>query len=200
MLNANFNSAPRTLRAALLCGMFATLALAGPPLLCHPFDIGGARSLPWGGDWNSPDKSYDVNHLVPDTLALLTPETPVIVRMETLRRAALYGTQDPRTGYELLTRLLARAVENKPLATFDAGYLVETFKQARMLGKPAIGADIDGYAWVEKAMQSGGDHASMEFAASLMSHSWPNEHFKRAMSAAPKDSLLARNIQKFNGR
>ena len=24
-------------------------AFAGPPLLCHPFDIGSAKSLPWSG-------------------------------------------------------------------------------------------------------------------------------------------------------
>ena len=53
-------------------------ALAGPPLLCFPFDIGAARSLPIGqGSWRAIDPRYDVSHLVDDTLALLAPQTPV---------------------------------------------------------------------------------------------------------------------------
>ena len=37
--------------AGLLCAALiaARPALAGPPLLCHPYDIGSAVSLPWNG-------------------------------------------------------------------------------------------------------------------------------------------------------
>src|SRR5207248_3147310 len=74
----------------------ATPALAGPPLLCHPYDIGTAQSLPWNetNSWFSGRPGYDVRHLISDTEELLTPETPVIVRMETLRCAVLYASQD----------------------------------------------------------------------------------------------------------
>src|SRR6202035_4092176 len=67
----------------------------GPPLICHAVDIGSAQSLPWtSSGWNlSGQENYDVSHLVPDTLALLGPSTPVLVRMETLRRATLYAQQ-----------------------------------------------------------------------------------------------------------
>ena len=46
-----------TLRGALLAAalLFSSAALAGPPLLCHPFDTAGAASLPWGGGWNRID-------------------------------------------------------------------------------------------------------------------------------------------------
>src|SRR5215467_5360912 len=90
--------------AALLSLFLMNLpAMAGPPLICHPFEIGNARSLPWGGtDWRAVKHDYEINHLVGDTLALLRPETTVIVRMETIRRATVYsvwGMRDSKVGY-----------------------------------------------------------------------------------------------------
>ena len=69
-------------RAILLTGALSTYALAGPPLVCHPFDISGTQSLPWGDGWDRPDPNYDRAHLPADTLAILTPQAPVLVRME----------------------------------------------------------------------------------------------------------------------
>ena len=42
------------LRSLLLAAVLLVPAtsIAGPPLLCHPFDTGGAASLPWGDGWN----------------------------------------------------------------------------------------------------------------------------------------------------
>src|SRR4029079_8572358 len=89
--------------------LFASSAAAGPPLLCHPFDIGAAKSLPWSGPaWTAADPSYDVERLVKDTLSLLTPDTPVLVRMETLRRATVYARNDPARAGQLLARLADR--------------------------------------------------------------------------------------------
>jgi hypothetical protein len=190
-------------RAVLLAGALSTYALAGPPLICHPFDISGSNSLPWGSGWDRADPSYDRTHVAADTLTLLTPQTPVLVRMETLRRAALYSTENPAQGYELLARLLARSTGGDKLALFDAGYLVETFKQAHMMHKPLLAVGIDGQAWVLEALHSGaGDTASMEFAASLIesgaqSGHWPNDHSRRAESGAAENSLLARNLKSF---
>src|SRR5690606_35861288 len=79
--------------ALALLALLPTLALAGPPLICHPFDIVTARSLPIGpadGGWSATDPTYDRSQLVADTLALLTPATPTLVRMETMRRATMY--------------------------------------------------------------------------------------------------------------
>jgi len=60
--------------AATTALFFAHPALAGPPLLCHPFDIGAARSLPMArGGWQAVDPTYDVLRLVADTLAILSP-------------------------------------------------------------------------------------------------------------------------------
>lgn len=148
-------------------------ALAGPPLLCVPFDIGAARSLPMGqGGWRAIDATYDVSRLVDDTLALLGPETPVLVRMETLRRATVYTADRPDIATVLLTRLRDRAKMPTPtagLAVFDFGYLVETYRQAEPIFKRRIAgiAEIDGYQLVLKARALQAD-ASMDYAAKLI--------------------------------
>ncbi len=74
------------LGAALL--LIAIIAQAGPPLICHTIEIGQAKSLPWiSHSWNlSGGENYDTKNLVKDTLEILGPTTPVLVRMETLRR------------------------------------------------------------------------------------------------------------------
>src|SRR5438477_12840858 len=97
------------LLATLLC--LATLAEAGPPLICHSFDIGDAKSLPWiSHDWNlSGGESYDTSKLATDTIAILDSSQVTLVHMETLRRATLYAKKDRLAAKELITRLIARA-------------------------------------------------------------------------------------------
>ena len=101
-------------------------AQAGPPLLCHPFDIGSAASLPWSGSWSWFDgqADYRLANLVGDTDALLAPSTPVIVRMETLRRAAIYASRDPDVASALLNRLAAKA-QSKAAGQADALALLD---------------------------------------------------------------------------
>ena len=179
--------------ASILCLLVVQqAALAGPPLLCHPFEIGNARSLPWSGsEWRGVDKSYAVNRLTGDTVALLTPETPVIVRMETLRRATVYALlptaditlnspiKDPVVARELLARLKARITEPDTksekrvaaLAMFDYGYLVESYKQAiwdpKALPGGKLASDIDGYGFIVKSISMRGSDPEMEYAAAL---------------------------------
>src|SRR5262245_10374504 len=132
-------------------------ALAGPPLLCFPFEIGAARSLPMGsGSWRATDPAYDVAHLVDDTLALLTPQTPILVRMETLRRATVYASTNAAVAEALLSALQTRAAvptPDAPMAVFDFGYLVETYRQAKPIFTATIPAvdRINGYQLVLKA-------------------------------------------------
>jgi hypothetical protein len=183
--------------------MFATSALAGPPLICHSIAIGNAQSLPWTSqDWNlSGTETYDVKKLVGDTLAILNPTTPVLVRMETLRRATLYAQKDPQVARELLTKLQARssaaetAGHPDALAFFDAGYLAEAYKQ--WLGKENPATGVDGYASVKKAIALRGQDPQMEFAAALMtSKDEHREHVLRAAAGAKPDPLLAQNLAK----
>ena len=205
------------LLAAVLC--FANVAQAGPPLICHTIEIGQAKSLPWiSHNWNlSGGETYDTKNLVPDTLDILAPGTPVLVRMETLRRATLYARKDPLAAKELLARLHARATSaessghSDALAWFDVGYLAETYKQ--WIGQswmrvsndeqnPAAG--VDGYALVKKAIGLRGSDPQMEFAAALITFSGPQEehrqHSLKAIAGAKTDPLLAQNLAThFNG-
>jgi hypothetical protein len=184
----------------------ATLAFAGPPLICHRLDIGDAKSLPWNGTaWDlAGNENYDTKNLVHDTLAILDGGAPVIVRMETLRRATLYARKDPQAAKELLTRLYQRATAaeavGRPdaLAWFDAGYLAATYRQWLAKGENSA-AGIDGYGLVSKALTlSGRKDPQMEFAAALITLQGPEdahrEHALRAISGAKNDPLLARNL------
>lgn len=153
-------------------------AFAGPPLLCFPFDIGSAKTLPMGtGSWKTVDTKYNVSHLVGDTLALLTPETPVLVRMETLRRATIYASTHPEIAAALLDALRTRASKadaGAALAVFDFGYLVETYKEGTyMFSAPVAGIDrVDGYQLVLKAQAMQRDD-TMSRAAQLIADGRP---------------------------
>jgi hypothetical protein len=114
----------------------ATPALAGPPFICHAFDLSGSPSLPWGSStaagWNNPDPAYDVSKLTADVTRLLMPSMPVSARMETLRRATIYASRDRAIANTLLKTLEARAKANPADANalFDAGFLTEAYGQA----------------------------------------------------------------------
>jgi hypothetical protein len=204
-----------TVTTALL--LIAIPAVAGPPLICHAIDIGTAQSLPWTSTgWSlTGHEDYDVSRLVPDTLTLLAPSTPVLVRMETLRRATLYAQQRSAVAKELLMRLEARTRENPKdaLAAFDLGYLAECYKQASWLqqhtdwlkassrGEPLranAAASVDGYALVQNAIALRGSDPQMEFAAALMTaegaRAERDRHLQSAMAGAKSDALLARNL------
>src|SRR4029450_6676708 len=193
------------LSATAAAVLLARPALAGPPLLCFPFEIGTAKSLPVGGaDWHAIDPRYDASRLVDDTLAVLTPQTPVIVRMETLRRATLYAAKNPTLADALLTRLQDRATvpsADAALAGFDFGYLAETYKQAtHLFGGPMKAAQgIDGYNLVVKASMIRGDPA-MEFALAVMTRGNTRvadayrTHLAHAVKAAPTDPSIQANL------
>ena len=210
-----FRTAP-FLAVALLIA--AQPAVAGPPLLCHPFDIGGARSLPWNdtGVWWTGRPDYNIRNIVADTQALLTPSTPVIVRMETLRRAAIYASRDAQVARQLLAALNDRAhregsaAHGEPLAFFDAGYFTETLRQIALLGGESefrTNADVarsvvgnaDGYALVNRSLSLRPDEPALEFAAALIARgmkqdTW-QQHAAKARRGVSQDALLARNIK-----
>ena len=181
--------------------VLVTSALAGPPLICHRIEIGTARSLPWTGTaWNlSGNENYDTKNLVRDTLAILDSNPPVLVRMETLRRATLYAREDPQAAKELLIRLHARteARQADALAWFDAGYLAAAYGQW-LKQNPAAG--LDAYSLVQKAISLRGNDPEMEFAAALITLNGPErdhqEHARRAIAGAKADPLLAQNLSR----
>ena len=130
------------IRHTLFAAAFAAVsfaarpASAGPPFICHAFELSGNPSLPWStsatGGWNNPDPAYDVTRLTADVTRLLTPTMPVSARMETLRRATIYASRDRAVATALLKSLEARAKANPADANalFDAGFLTEAYGQA----------------------------------------------------------------------
>jgi hypothetical protein len=170
-------------------------AWAGPPLICHKIEIGKAKSLPWlkGDAFNLADPSYDIARLPDDTLALLNAAAPLNIRMETMRRAAIYSAKDTNVSTALLARLLARAMDAEAVgkadafAWFDAGYFVESLRQATLVYRwdmltPAekstwrlrqdLFPDVDGRLWVQKALRIGGT-AEMRAAAGKLNEGRP---------------------------
>lgn len=201
---------------AILAAVLAivTPALAGPPLVCHPIDIGTAQSLAWTTNMGNlaGRADYNLGNLATDTLALLGPDMPVLVRMETLRRATIYAQRDSAVAKRLLLSLKARTDANSSdaLAQFDYGYLIECYRHAqlsRSLGMTAWGngswsnpaAGVDGYFSVKKAIEMRGQDSEMEFAAALItldSHKADhNEHTRKALAGEKADSLLAKNVE-----
>ncbi|HLV86024.1 MAG TPA: hypothetical protein VKV39_03545 [Candidatus Sulfotelmatobacter sp.] len=189
--------------AAIVVGL-TTYAHAGPPLICHRIEIGQAKSLPLI-DWNRQDTAgYVLKNLSRDTLAILDANAPVLVRMETLRRAVIYARHDPQVAKELLTRVMARTTpsevtgRSEALAWFDAGYLIETYKQWIGRTGPHPAAGMDGYGLVKKAISLRGEDAEMEFAAALITLSGPEsahrDHRRRAIEGAKADPLLSQNL------
>ena len=166
------------MKSITLLVLVAATALAGPPMICEPVNIGDAKSLPWkaGNTWNGTDPAYDLASLSSDLLALLTPSAAIPLRMETMRRAAIYAAKNQTLAAQLSSQLLARVANaeaaGKQLALywFDAGYFVETLRQAGFIyrhdmltsaekAKWQLRGDnnpLDGKPWIEKAIRLGG--------------------------------------------
>lgn len=199
------------LAAAAVCAL-PLAAEAGPPLLCHPHEIGSAKSLPMGKDKFEKASGYDAKNVVDDTLSLLKTERSALVRMETLRRATVYLRENPRGASELLGKLAWIALDgesaserpNASEAWFNAGVLAASLAQ--------MGIDVDfkvgvkdgiiGYAWMTKALAEGGENPEMEFAAALMTAESPKlsrTHLARAVTRAKEGSNLAVSIERNNG-
>lgn len=208
---------PLTLGALAFCILvgLGRSAWAGPLLICHPFATGGAESLPWSAapTWNAPDTGYDSRQLVSDVVRLLAATPSVLARMETMRRATIYAARDAKLASDLLTAVQSRAAGSRatgawPAAAFDAGYLIETYRQASqiyrwdMLSREA--RDIwairraptaDGYAMMRTALDQIAD-GEMEFAASLVAPGTAADtHRRRALAAARPGSALAAVIR-----
>lgn len=200
--------------------LFAPAAFAGPPLLCHPFDTAGAASLAWGGPgWNQARSDYDLAKLVGNTQALLTPRTPVIARMETLRRAAIYASRRGEIARDLSASLESRIAkastpDAKALALFDAGYYAETLQEiVRLQGydMPGIGkadtaalrvilAKGDGSTRIQQALQLRPADPAISFAAALVASADERQsdyatHARFARDGASRDRLVALNLK-----
>jgi hypothetical protein len=196
--------------ALIVIATIATPALAGPPLLCHQIQIGDAQSLPWGKDTFSTAAEYDAGKVVNDTLQLLTPDLPVLARMETLRRATVYIGQDPSRADDLLGSLLTRTLDAEvtmdakalALCYFDAGYFAATLNQAGV--KTSFGPQngkhdlhrVAGYAWMVRGYKIADLDGDMALGLALVTAdtrmSEHNMFLEQAVNASPADDA-ARN-------
>jgi hypothetical protein len=218
------------LHLARTCALAALLLLgvldhaeAGPPLICQPFSTLNTSSLPWkasGDQWNGADPTYSPRNLSVDTMRLLSATTPVLARMETMRRASIYAMRHPGSSYDLLVRVIGRALNAAAegradtLAWFDAGYLIESYRQAGILdgwetrppkfnGQSTLHetiAELNGYAWVRRALESADATPEMELAAALMTQGAVSKaHLSKAALATTDGSALATSIVRADG-
>jgi hypothetical protein len=204
---------PLTASMVLAVLAFALPALAGPPFTCHVFEIEAAKSLPWGAtnNWLGMRDDYDFRRVVADTEALLTPSTPTLVRMETLRRASLYASRDRAVAEQLIAAMMSRVhaadQAGQPIALFDAGYVIEALSEIEQFGnhtKQLAGSErvlagltgsLEARPLLEKSAALRPGDASIQFALALISRAPETEaHLRKARLAAREDALLASNL------
>ncbi len=192
-------------------------ATLGPPLVCVEIEIGDAKSLPWGkGAFDGAGKSANPKRIADQTLALLSTTDSTLVRMETLRRATVYMHRDEPACAGLLARLawIALDREAQPDATdaerarawFDAGYFAACLWHMNISpdkARPGFAADVQGYAWLVRAIDLSGGDPAMEFAAANAAHPGVRKsqrdlyeaHMRRAIrGVGDEKSLLRSNI------
>jgi len=185
-------------------------ALAGPPFNCHIFEIGAATSLPWGAtnNWMGMRDDYDVSRVVADTEALLTPSTPTIVRMETLRRASIYASRDRAVAERLIAAMMSRVhaadQSTQALALFDAGFVVEAINELEQSGrdsKQLAGSERilagltqpnEARPMLDKSAALRPDDASIQLALGLLSRAPESEaHFQKARLSCSVRSVFS---------
>lgn len=202
----------RILTAFAVTFALAAPALAGPPLLCHPFDIGAAQSLPWDGTrgWSHGRADYALENLVADTQRIVQPDTPVVVRMETLRRAAIYASRDAAVTTALLDALGSPArTARDPLASLDVAYAIEALHQISMFGRDSeFGDRVPGVKralagrnsapFVEAAAKARPSDPAVAFAAAMIllgkDKDASRTYAARARAGAAQDALVGKNL------
>lgn len=202
------NKLRKTLLMLVIGAVLPAAARSGPPLLCHPYEIGDAKSLPWGGGPFDRHKTYDTTKLIPDTLALLTHQTPMLERMETLRRAAIYANSTSKEKCAELTKALdARRSETLGSGTPQNAKVLREIDYWLTVGAIAQFEYRDGapanrraaYDGLVKALGETPRTAEIEFVLATMS--WDLQipehhgHIAAACDQTAEDSLLAANIR-----
>jgi len=194
----------------------ALSAFAGPPLLCHRFDLGDAQTIPFGEEsWSDIQSGLSAEEIVVQTLDVLSPSAPILVRMETLRRASIYAKKIDGVGAGLLMQLLARQLregaDNRAhaLLQFDVGYLLATCEQLGgrspglpdwLGGAPALPSlqNVSGYDLLRRAEPLLGEDPQFHFACAVVT-AYPREsrftdHLRCAIEGTEDNTPLARNI------
>ncbi|MCH8823994.1 MAG: hypothetical protein IH984_10840 [Planctomycetes bacterium] len=180
---------------------------AGPPAICHPVDIGNAKSIPWGDSAFDKKRGYSKSEVIDDTVNILNNSHSALVHMETLRRATLYLDRNTKQATTLLAKLMAKTLDSETkqnanaLAWFDAGYLAQCYDQLGIDTDVICGKDqgVIGYAWIKKAIAINENDAQLQFGAAMVTvlsgikeH---HEHSTRVKQLAKADSLVMKNLE-----
>jgi len=180
---------------------------AGPPAICHPVEIGDAKSIPWGNDAFDKKRGYSKSEVIDDTVKILNDSKSAMVHMETLRRATLYLDRSSELAATLQATLMARVLDNETknkanaLAWFDAGYLAQCYDQVGIDTGVTCGKDqgVIGYAWIKKAISINENDPELQFGAAMVTVlAGIKEHDKyvaRVKKLAKYDSLVIKNLE-----
>jgi len=202
--------------AVLAVFMVGIGSAVNAPLLFAAFDIEPAESLPWAatGHYIGIRDDYDARRVVADTEKLLASEMPTIVRMETLRRAAVYASRDRRVAEQLVAFVAGRiASVPRPgsypdaMALFDAGYVIEVLKELEEFvsgSKVVWGRDpaivgitrpYDSRGLIERSAALRPHDGAIQLALALLSPAGEADaHLRKARESAVNDALLANNL------
>jgi hypothetical protein len=197
-----------------------TAARRGPPLLCHPFAIGDAATLPVVDEQGRIVPTDDAGRLVGRAVGLLDEGDHVLAHLETLRRAVLALTADAgpeAVGPDLLVAALTARVQataaredaaaqggwtpsaattrRGALTRLDLAVALEALSEAGF-PRAAPGAVR---ARLDRALAVLSGDGAARLAASLVAFgqgeqdlAWP--HLQAALAAARDDPLLERNV------
>ncbi|MBL8763779.1 MAG: hypothetical protein JNM07_05880 [Phycisphaerae bacterium] len=200
--------------AAGMVLVVAAGVFGGPPLLCHPLDIGDAKSIP--RDDGSARLSNEA--VMDGANNVLRTSEDLVVHIETIRRAAMHLGDARGSITEFYADTCARALDAETgpdrkvaaRAWFDAAYLTAVRvemgwdrheKRDDRTGLPA------GYAWLRRAIDmSEGAVPEMHLAAAMMlidrradpkgeNAKLFGDHARKMLEGTKPGSLLAKNAE-----
>jgi len=195
MKQSIFSAAHTSAAALLFLLSLATLALAGPPLVCHPLTLAMRGRWPWNAPPGnlSGNENYDTRNLVRDTLAILDSGAPVVVRMRRCGGHSLYAKRS--AGGERAVHQTSRAHGRRRRIRpgvfrrgISGGNLQPMDARRKGGSNPAAASMVT--AWSAKRCPCA-ERRGDEFAAALMTLQGPEkEHFlhaQRAMAGAKEE-------------
>lgn len=175
----------------------AAPAVLGPPTVCHPIDIGTAKSLPWGSAPFAASTDYDVARTVDDTLAILRDSPDTLVHMETVRRAVIYltplsdaGKAKPETWREAeIARLLAALQADVSKCTPSAATAAKSEHAcAATAADPALGLRTFDVGYLQAVLWQSERHGSGDARAELAAEA--RSSLDKAAALRPDDGAL----------